>query len=152
MFRYLLSSPSSFCDWWEERNRLFGSIRHKNKCQIRREVKHEVREWGAPAERGKKEQQPNHLGVMVCEANISSVSVEPWRRGGLVVGRAYLLSVWCWGVEEDRSGSPVMAQLYIVAIPHLLQLLQLLLPITPPTPNSPRGQSEPLAPQLKWSG
>lgn len=32
---------------------------------------------GLPAQRGKKEQQPKHLGVMVCEANVSSGSAEP---------------------------------------------------------------------------
>lgn len=117
------------------------------KCQIRQEVKQEV--WGPPAEGGKKEQSPNHLGVMVCEANISSVSAEPWRRdggGSLVVG----VMLGGGGVQEWVTCN---GERYIVAIPHSLHHLQLLLPITPPShPNSPRGQSQPLAPWLKWSG
>lgn len=45
--------------------------------------------------------------------------------------------------EVGRRGSPVMAERYIVAVPHSLHHLQLLLPITQ-LPKRP-----PLAPRLK---
>lgn len=110
-----------------------------------------------------REQSPNHLGVMGCEANISSVSAEPWRRDGGSQEGTHLLSVWCWREEAGRRGSPVMAKCYIVAIPHSLHHLQLLLPISPPptpipTPTHPHPPKLPKRPvstistmtQMKW--
>lgn len=85
---------------------------------------------------------------MICEANISSVSAEPWRRrgeeggreGALVVGVISEMRVegeGAGGAGAGRSGSPVMVERCIVAIPHSLHHLQLLLPINPPPLPTP---------------
>lgn len=90
--------------------------------------------------------QPNHLGVMVCEANISPVSCEPWRRGGgsLVVG------VWGEGQEwVTCNGAALHCGHSTLITPFTITATYRHHPSPPQLPERP-GSTISTTTQMKW--